>query len=439
MLHPLLPLVLMVAFSRVSLADAARPLHAESPAMIYAAENSESSRGWPVLPSWGPHDKVLEARKRHLSTAARIHLNLRGEEVALSSDYEGSDSRLDHLSRLDAGNLREILGRELSPSAVDEESGWSDLHWAAALNLPEMAEVLLDMGAEVDARLHSSYPDSGWSGRIQERLLETLGFNLKLHGQTPLHIAAETNALDVVNVLVEHGADIHAGHWNDDGGWIPLEFAVNANALSVATMLVDRSGAGIDKSHLNSLLGHAAYRNAAEVVAMLIDRGAEIDAMTDFGRRPLHSAAYGNAPEVVAALLARGADINAKDVSGWTPLHFASCGHHAPSSQAAMMLIARGADVNAKSNIDQTPLHLTAACYGRGIAEVLIEQGARLHARDNDGQTPLHAAAWSNARMVASVLIQRGADIDAKDDDERTPLALAQERNHHDMAALLKH
>ena len=45
--------------------------------------------------------------------------------------------------------LAEKLGREFSPDAVGE-NGWTDLHWAAALDLPGLAKELVERGMEVD-------------------------------------------------------------------------------------------------------------------------------------------------------------------------------------------------------------------------------------------------------------------------------------------------
>ena len=50
------------------------------------------------------------------------------------------------------------LGRELSASAVDD-NGWTDLHYAAALDWPAVARVLLGAGARLDARLRADVGD----------------------------------------------------------------------------------------------------------------------------------------------------------------------------------------------------------------------------------------------------------------------------------------
>ena len=74
--------------------------------------------------------------------------------------------------------LAEKLGRELSPDAVGE-NGWTDLHWAAALDLPGLARELVERGMGVDVRLDES------GERFGESLNGTLWeFGLNFYGWT---------------------------------------------------------------------------------------------------------------------------------------------------------------------------------------------------------------------------------------------------------------
>lgn len=60
------------------------------------------------------------------------------------------------------------------------------------------------------------------------------------------------------------------------------------------------------------------------IVALLLDRGADVNARSSQGFTPLHTATSGNTkPSVIALLLDRGADIEARDSNGGTPLHHA--------------------------------------------------------------------------------------------------------------------
>ena len=311
------------------------------------------------------------------------------------------------LPSLDVGNLRDVLGRDLSPTVVDE-NGWTDLHWAAVLNLPDLAEVLLAAGAEVDPKLKGN--GSPPSDRLSEKF-HLAGVNAGgghgFFGETPLHIAAQKNALETAKVLVAGGADSRTA----------LGHAIASGALSVATLLVGLEGAIRGPGDLSSLLDYAATEYAAtEVATMLIERGADIHAKVGYnGATPLHSAALSDRSGMAAMLIERGADIDAKDKDGNTPLHRAVWGVHAPSTSSAVVLIERGANIHAKNKSGETPLHLIAKQYDSLIAAMLIERGADVHARDASGETPLQVRELLQSKFEA---FSRGGALAVWEQDE---------------------
>jgi len=77
-------------------------------------------------------------------------------------------------------------------------------------------------------------------------------------------------------------------------------------------------------SDLSTPLHYAAWKGHAELVDILVDAGADIQAHNQnshWGTTPLHAAAHGNQPKATAALIRRGADVNAVKASGsGTPL-----------------------------------------------------------------------------------------------------------------------
>ena len=100
---------------------------------------------------------------------------------------------------------------------------WS-LHRAAKENRVGIARLLIDSGAEVDAR--GEWAESGW---------------------TPLHRAAFKNSLDVARLLIDRGAEVDA---RNKYGMTPLHYAALKKSLDVARLLIDR-GANTDGIHLS--------------------------------------------------------------------------------------------------------------------------------------------------------------------------------------------
>jgi ankyrin repeat protein len=105
---------------------------------------------------------------------------------------------------------------------------------------------------------------------------------------------------------------------------------------------------------------------------------------------PLLSAAKQNNFDLVQLLVEEGADVNAQTkVGGLTPLRYAIMeGNYL----MAEYLIDNGADVNQKNEHGWTPMH-TAARYGEiDILNLLIENGADISPRTEEGLTPTRVA-----------------------------------------------
>jgi ankyrin repeat protein len=69
-----------------------------------------------------------------------------------------------------------------------------------------------------------------------------------------------------------------------------------------------------------TLLHDAVGHNQLDVAKYLLDKGADVNAVTTDGLTPLHMAAQNGNIEMTKLLLHRGAKINAPDAKGWTPL-----------------------------------------------------------------------------------------------------------------------
>jgi ankyrin repeat protein len=180
--------------------------------------------------------------------------------------------------------------------------------------------------------------------------------------------------------------------------------------------------------NVNSLDGisplHLACRNNhVDVIILLVDSKANIDANGHNDITPLHVACQREHREATKILLSNGANVNSKDFAGSTPLHFVVI-HN--DLEIVKLLIARNADVNATDNHKRTPLH---GAKSSQVARVLLENGANVNATDNHKRTPLHGAKSS---QVARVLLENGANVQAREGSvQNTPLHNASASDHN--------
>src|SRR5579871_1190745 len=103
-----------------------------------------------------------------------------------------------------------------------------------------------------------------------------------------------------------------------------IKAAKAGEVAAVRTLLeTDASLVGARDSDASTPLHCAAWKGHAEVAALLLDFGADIQAKNNnghWGDTPLHAAAHVNQRAVAELLITRGADIHAKNASGSTPL-----------------------------------------------------------------------------------------------------------------------
>ena len=261
---------IVVLLAGAAAADEVRRLRVEAAALVYAAESAESERKRQILLKEA-HDTLLLIRKRYPSASVRLQLFLGGNRTNLEpedllveastvasttgrdvGDPHRSDDRAGQspddatgkvqpaiFPDVDVGNLREVLGREPSPTVVDE-NGWTDLHYAAALNLVDLAEALFDAGADTAARLKDD--GKALSDRLKRSLSE-LGLESNVFGRDgyqPLHVAIFYDAGETAEFLIDRGVDINA---KDKDGRTPLDLARRRDPFGKITWALIGRGA----------------------------------------------------------------------------------------------------------------------------------------------------------------------------------------------------
>ena len=209
---------------------------------------------------------------------------------------------------------------------------------------------------------------------------------------TPLHLAAKKGKSNIIACLQEYQADCNL---RNSLGDTPLHLAVNEGHLDCFTKIIAYTNRDIELTNNNHLtpLHCAAKTDNDEIIAQLLDCGANCNAKDISGDTPLHLAVTKGFPNCCEKLLAcTDLKINKKNKANETPLHKAAVVGR--RNVCELILQCPGVNVNiVKNKVYQTPLHLAARQKNHEVIELLLEKGANWKLRDKYSYLALHYAA----------------------------------------------
>ena len=226
--------------------------------------------------------------------------------------------------------------------------------------------------------------------------------------------------------------------------WTPLQAArslVSAFPLTTRTQRILREQADsklqshhYTDSHGNTPLHWAAFQNQSRVVQLLLEFGADANAVAaPSGWTPLHDAAYANATDCIQILINAGANVNARATSGATPLCFSA---QEDAAEATELLLIRGADMTIRCTPTSSSIVRTNMLAASRTTAAL--QPPTRHNNHNNntttnsrfsGYTPLHYCAHYNAQRTVKILLQHHtAKVQIRDLYHRLPIHVAAAR-----------
>ena len=311
-----------------------------------------------------------------------------------------------------------------------DSKGRTPLYVAAFLNRAKIVQLLLERGADTGIKYSNSNQEhntplliasvEGYADCVRLLLKYKADIEaVNTNGDTALMLAAEHRNNDCVRLLLEHGANVHHRLYN--GNTILIE------AMEDTGDEEDDEDDDEDDNEDGSYI---------TTVRLLLEHGAEVNAVGQQGEFALRQAAMHTSPACVKMLLDRGADPNMATVKGETALMMAAS-HDGGNTESVKLLLQHGANANAVDlENGRTALHW--AMIGSTdieLVRLLLKHGADINLADKKGDTPLmYAASADRAEkdigIIESVrlLLRQGADASRVNKDGKTALQLAQAR-----------
>jgi ankyrin repeat protein len=230
-------------------------------------------------------------------------------------------------------------------------------------------------------------------------------------GYTGLHIAAQLDRGDVIDLLIRNGANVNALVVSDTArrGYTPLLLAAEVgHERQVRRLLDKRADPSINTPNNTTALSLAAKSGNFESVKALINKLNNVNVPNNDGNTALIYACRTDKLNVVRLLLEKGAEVNHQANNGITPLMSASFYNHLPIIQE---LLLAGANVNLRAI---TGVNALTVSINPGaslpITKTLLDAGADVDVEDNEGRTPLFFAVYNRKNEIVLELLRRGAD-----------------------------
>jgi ankyrin repeat protein len=412
----------------------------------------------------------------------------RGADVA-ATDADGATALMHAAAKGHLDNARLLLDAGANLAAVDG-NGDTALDVAISLGRVRLVEFLLARGAD------SNPPDPGADNAGYSPLMRAVARDIpapdalamvrsllakgaepnvvRAKGETAYTLARRNGQQAAADELLRHGARDETPY-ADLGAEQSLLKAIRLGDVAKVETLLAR---GVEPGYRDPLTGitplaSAAWHGSIDLMARLIERGADIDdvpwglseqrieaSSVPLRERDLLRAVAGGDTallmsirrgdiDAVWALLDKGADIRLPNRGGESPGLIAA---RAGDIDIMRALLTKGLDPNANdpplergymitslvSKGAPPPLLAEAARNGHvDLSALLLDAGAEPNMRDGQGRSPLYWAAAAGQAAVVELLLARGADIHLGARSGDTPLVVAAQNGHERVVQLL--
>ncbi|KAK2715890.1 hypothetical protein QYM36_010456 [Artemia franciscana] len=384
----------------------------------------------------------------------------RGSGVALQDNYDVNYSLIRAVREGELERTRELINLFGLSYSKGWHKGYTPLHCAAEKGITEVVQLLLDSGANVDAKGEdSNTPLHIAVFRGKENIVELLlrygatVDNQDKNGKTALRLAVENayayaSPLPTIEDILKYRPDI-----NNQSNRECLKIAVRGYARwfkEVVEALL-RYGFSVNPEDTNNTeFLHAAFEKGyVKIVEDFLKYGANVNTLLGpsghgKGLTPLHIAVINKQEEMANLLISNKADINARDENGKTPIFYAT-----KNADLKLTKFLLANEANVKNSPEVLFQAVETECME--IVKVLLSYDADVNASDKYGQTALHLIALQDdgfsvvrkcmvcnprgnevlgrnsqvKEAIAKLLLNKGAGVDARTIKGETALHFA--------------
>jgi ankyrin repeat protein len=258
--------------------------------------------------------------------------------------------------------------------AIDASDSWgvTALINAARIGRLDMVQTLLEAGADIDI--------------CNDRNCNAL------------MTAALDGHRDIVRFLIQRGCRIDTTDKHDRSA---LGFACDRGDIEIVQDLISAGANVSPDARVTTPLIMATKKNHMDVVEALISAGAAVDNSIRYGFTALIEASSRGFPDMVHLLLRAGASVSAALWDEWTPLALASRDGHV---EVVTALLAAGADPNVEISGGYTPLALAARHGHLSVVECILDSSKCPVTTLSCGSAILAAAGKGNSSIVEKLL-----------------------------------
>lgn len=337
-----------------------------------------------------------------------------------------------------------LLAREADPKAVSKD-GNQALHYAIRDGRTRAAQILIEAGAPLNhANILGQTPllcamlypqsklddlllakgasmDAAFRYAAAKNHIDHVTKLVEHHvdinsvdkeGCSGLMLAAREGHLDVVQYLIQRGADLNIAH--NKTGQTALLFAIAMNRMDVLRALLD-AGADLEcatKKDRETALLYASRTSPLEMIELLVNKGADVKVLNKAGGSALMHAAARGLVSIAEILISKGCPLEAADDYGETALIFAI---KLRMDSVITSLIAHGVDLNVHSRARGemqgfSALMVAVTLLETGLARLLLESGrCAVNYVNKQGYSALGSAAAAGYFPLVHLLLQHGA------------------------------